>query len=149
MTFIAITLFVAVSLLIYVRLAPDIIEHWHQDPETVKPTGRPNDYRLAGETSISLNAKQTKVSQYILDYAGKQERTELVANTEDGQLLTFVQRSKLIAYPDYITFKITPQENRSQVSVFSRSRFGYRDFGVNKLRVETWVDGIRRLATGS
>ncbi len=145
MLFIAIVLIVAVALLVYVRLAPSHIEYWHQDPETVKSTGRPNDYRLAGEASIIFDVKQMKLSQIVMDYAGQQYRTELLANTDDGQLFTFIQRSKLIAYPDYITIKIAPQGDGSQLSVFSRSRFGYRDFGVNKLRVDTWVDGIRGL----
>ena len=145
MTFIAIVLVVAIVLLIYVRLAPSDINHWHQDPETIKSTGRPNDYRMAGDDTVTFSVKQAELSQIIMDFAGLQERTELLANTNDGQLLTFVQRTKLIAYPDYITLKITPEGTGSKVSMFSRSRFGYRDFGVNKLRVINWIDGIRGL----
>ncbi len=139
---------VVIGLLTYVRFAPHNIEHWHQDPETVKSTGRPNDYRLAGDASVNINLKQAKISQMIMDYAGQQERIELLANTDDGQLLTFIQRSKLIAYPDYLTIKIEPNGDRSKLSFFSRSRFGYRDFGVNKLRINSWVDGIRGLTAG-
>ena len=149
MTFIAIILIVAVVLLVYVRLAPNKTDHWHQDPETVKSTGRPNDFRLAGSASVTFDIKQSNLSQIIMDYAAQQDRTELLVNTDDGQLMTFVQRSKLISYPDYITFKVTPKGDGANVSVFSRSRFGYRDFGVNKLRVETWIDGIRGLVAGS
>jgi len=147
-SFVIILTTVAIAMLVYVRIAPDTVERWHLDPETVKPTRRPNHYRLVGDQAETLDISQAILTEIILDYVGDQDGVSLLANTNDGQLITFVQRSKLIGYPDYITFKITPQGDSTQLSVFSRSRYGYRDFGVNKSRAEAWMHAVRGLCVG-
>jgi uncharacterized protein (DUF1499 family) len=59
-------------------------------------------------------------------------------------MITYVQRSRIIGFPDYITVKAVPMETGlpeagAGLIVYSRSRYGYGDFGVNRARVEAWL----------
>ena len=57
--------------------------------------------------------------------------------------VTYVQTSALFAFPDYISVKfIEIDANTSTLAVFSRSRLGKNDLGVNKKRVTAWLDQL-------
>jgi uncharacterized protein (DUF1499 family) len=52
----------------------------------------------------------------------------------------WVQRTAWMSFPDTITARFIPlPEGGSTIAVYSRSKFGYRDFGVNRKRVEAWI----------
>ncbi|WP_164516308.1 DUF1499 domain-containing protein [Minwuia thermotolerans] len=56
-----------------------------------------------------------------------------------GQMV-FVQKSKVFRFPDHVdVLAIEMPEGRSTIAVYSRSRLGYRDFGVNRRRVHDWL----------
>ncbi len=62
---------------------------------------------------------------------------------EDGASLSYeyVQRSALFRYPDFISVQFVPlNEARSTMAIYSRSKYGYSDLGVNKKRIDTWLD---------
>jgi uncharacterized protein (DUF1499 family) len=42
-------------------------------------------------------------------------------------------------FPDTIQFKIIPREGGSALVLYSASRYGSSDFGVNRKRVEAWL----------
>lgn len=48
-----------------------------------------------------------------------------------------VERSRLMAFPDVLTVRFFSRgENASTLAIYSRSLYGYWDFGVNRARVE-------------
>ncbi|MEM0922633.1 MAG: DUF1499 domain-containing protein [Pseudomonadota bacterium] len=55
---------------------------------------------------------------------------------------TFVQRSKLVGFPDFLTVKSVPVAGGASLVVYSRSQYGYSDLGVNKARVEDWLSKL-------
>jgi len=57
---------------------------------------------------------------------------------------TWVQHSASIGFPDYISVRAPSVEGRSGVSVYSRSRFGHSDFGVNEARVARWLARLEK-----
>jgi len=70
----------------------------------------------------------------------KQPRVTELASKENGKQRMYVQLSAFWHFPDFIDVKfISLGSNRSSIAVYSRSRFGYSDFGVNKKRVKTWL----------
>ncbi|UEM01441.1 DUF1499 domain-containing protein [Skermanella rosea] len=72
-------------------------------------------------------------------------RTTLLERSSDGMRMLLVQRSALLRFPDYVDVAILPAgEGGSTVAVYSRSRFGYSDMGVNRRRVEAWLADLKR-----
>jgi len=56
------------------------------------------------------------------------------------QQYDFVQRSKFLRFPDTITVRfISLGAAQSTVAIYSRSHYGYSDFGVNKDRIDAWL----------
>ena len=55
-----------------------------------------------------------------------------------------VQRSKLFRFPDTVTARaVELAPGRAALAIYSRSRYGRRDFGVNRNRVEDWLRQLR------
>jgi uncharacterized protein (DUF1499 family) len=72
-------------------------------------------------------------------------RTAILERSPDGLALTVVQRSAVFRFPDYIGIQILPaSEGSSTLAIYSRSRFGYSDMGVNRKRIEVWLAAIQR-----
>ena len=65
-------------------------------------------------------------------------------DADSGQgTLRFVQRSKLLGFPDTINVKVVSTEDGgSAVLIYSRSQLGKGDMGVNLERVKRWEDLI-------
>ncbi|WP_243614316.1 DUF1499 domain-containing protein [Shimia aestuarii] len=53
-------------------------------------------------------------------------------------MITYITRSRMIGFPDYTTVLQAGEE----LLIHARSRFGRRDFGVNAVRVERWIDAL-------
>lgn len=59
-----------------------------------------------------------------------------LVHDDDADQKTYVQRSFLFRFPDYITVKFYALgADKSTLAILSRSKYGYSDFGVNKSRV--------------
>lgn len=62
-------------------------------------------------------------------------RFKLVHVDSDNQF-TYVQRSAVFRFPDFITIRFYAlSDSTSSLAIYSRARYGYYDFGVNKRRV--------------
>jgi hypothetical protein len=126
----------------WVRLAPDDPARWHVDPATAEGTGKPNEALLRGsdapffaETPAALMAR--------LDAAVMAEPrvSRLAGDPADG-FVTYVQRSALWGFPDYVSVRAAPEDGGARLLVWSRSRYGYSDLGVNAARVERWLSAL-------
>lgn len=57
----------------------------------------------------------------------------------------FVQRSRLMRYPDTIDIEVFPAGGgRSTLAIYSRSLVGSSDFGVNAARVKRWLAALAK-----
>lgn len=65
-------------------------------------------------------------------------------DADSGQgTLRFVQRSRIMGFPDTINVKVVPTaDGGSAVLIYSRSQLGKGDMGVNLARVKRWADLI-------
>jgi len=67
----------------------------------------------------------------------------LVRDIDAELQFTVMQRSRLLRFPDHVTLQALPAAGgRSALAVYSRSKYGRKDFGVNRARVEAWVKAI-------
>ena len=129
------------------EMTPEI---WHVDPATVERTGRPNDYLVAPpgttdaapdrEADFFAEPPQDLLERFVA-IALAAPKTEEISEGEAGWR-TFVQRSRLIGFPDYVTVKPFERNGQSALIIYSRSQYGYSDWGVNKKRVEDWLSKL-------
>lgn len=69
-------------------------------------------------------------------------------SVDNGDLnqVDYVQRTELMQYPDWITVRFIDLEARkSTLAIYSRSVYGYSDRGVNKARIDAWLDELESL----
>lgn len=66
-------------------------------------------------------------------------RLTWIRRDTDGLGGQLVQRSRVFRFPDFIDFRILPSNDGSTLAIYSRARYGIRDFGVNRERVERWL----------
>lgn len=74
-------------------------------------------------------------------------RTELVsqhsAAPEGAVALVLVQRSAVFRFPDTINVLVRPLDaQHAVIAIYSRSNYGYGDFGVNLTRIKTWLAAL-------
>lgn len=125
---------------------------WHIDPLTVERPPSPNTYFVAPqnivEAGVDLEAPVYAVPATIManafnDYVLRQPNALLIAGGVDTLWLTYVQRTPTLKMPDYVSVKfIELEEGKSTIAIYSRSRFGYGDMGVNKARVSSWLQSL-------
>jgi uncharacterized protein (DUF1499 family) len=134
-----------------VRLSPSAPARWHVDPMTAQRTGKPNDVLLAPEGAAAridgaapVWATSPEALMDAVDAAALgAPRTRLLARGPDPLLATYLQRTALMGFPDFISIRAMPAgEGRATLAVFSRSRYGRSDLGVNKARASAWLAAI-------
>ena len=144
---------------IAVRKADVKADEWHVDPTTAPPTGNPNWYRLTPDSVPADRDGQRDGSApvFAVDAATLaaafdavalgDERVEVIAGSATDGFVTYMQRSALFGFPDFVSVKFLDVEGGSSLSIFARAQFGKSDLNVNEQRVNTWVDATaQRLA---
>jgi len=74
--------------------------------------------------------------------AAGQPRTTLLAEWPERHQAQWVVRSALANFPDIIAAEITAGPAGTGLFLYSRSLFGWSDFGVNRRRVEAWAAAL-------
>lgn len=76
----------------------------------------------------------------IQDAVVREPGLEQVGADAAAGTLRFVQRSRLMGFPDTINVKVVPVEGGgTAVLLYSRSQIGRSDMGVNLARVKRWI----------
>lgn len=111
----------------YVRFAPSNPDHWHVDPiDSSKRMEAGVLVRMPVDLAVLHAAMMTAPRVRVL-----------AGSVQDGHI-TYVARSKLWGFPDYISVKQTG----SNLAVYSRQRFGSSDHGVNARRLLGLAEAI-------
>ncbi len=127
--------------ILYVRLAAHDPADWHVDPATVTEVDERNQHR-ARET---FPADPVTTAAALTDTLNG----ELLAGDPVDSYATYVVRTPLVGYPDYISVRIDAVGEGSEVTLFSRSRFGKSDLGANEARVMRILSDLRARLTTS
>lgn len=116
----------------YIRLAPSDPVRWHVTP--------------LGDASRDLKGGVLRVVATGPDGLARLDaviraapRTMVLAGSVDQGMVTYITRSKVIGFPDYTTV----QQDGDTLRIFGRSRFGRKDFGVNRARVDGWLAALQ------
>lgn len=76
-------------------------------------------------------------------------RTVIVGENDEAFRYVLVQRSALFNFPDTINIAIQPLDaSHAAIAIYSRSRYGNGDLGVNMKRVQRWLGLLGVAAVG-
>ncbi len=70
----------------------------------------------------------------------KAERTGLIR--ESDTQIELCQKSALFKFPDFITAEAVESDGGSALCIYSRSKVGYSDLGVNAKRITGWLSAL-------
>ena len=137
----------AIGLLGWVRLAPSDPARWHVDPLAVATPVAEGHALLrpaGGDAAAPVYALPPGDLLAAFDrVAMAQPRVEVLAGSVASGMITYVARSRLVGFPDYLTVRALPaQGGGATLAIFSRQRFGLKDMGVNRARVEAWLAAL-------
>ena len=132
----------ALGTLAWIRLAPSDPVRWHVDPLTaqrraegawlVRPEG--------GNAASAVYPVEPRALLAAFDgVARAAPRTRVLAGSVEEGRITYVSRSRIMGFPDYITATALARPGGAALAVFSRLRFGRSDMGVNRARAERWL----------
>jgi uncharacterized protein (DUF1499 family) len=125
------------------------------DFATLALTWRPNQF-LVLPPGFAAKAKPhatspvfAKTPDQVLDalkrVALAEPRTTLLAEDRAARQLSLVQKSKTFRFPDFITVEAVPRSGgQTALAIYSRAKYGIRDFGVNRARIERWLAALTR-----
>ena len=104
----------------------------------------PKDYcndkqnQLSPIFSVSVNQLNKAWQQMIAKHHIKP-----VAQDLQTFQYTYIQRTRWLRFPDTINVKLIPISNtQSTIAIYSKSKYGYGDMGVNKKRVKAWLQQL-------
>jgi len=135
--------------LLMVRSAGHDPDLWHIDPADAVRSGKPNEAlaaplgatRVEPDLVLPLTPRPTGELLATLDAVARAEpRVEMVAGGIATGHVTYVQRSAIIGFPDYISVSSIETPTGNGLVLWSRSRYGYSDLGVNRARLERWLE---------
>jgi len=141
-------LIAAASAAIWLRTVEHDPAIWHVDPATAERSGSPNDYLVAPDGSTAAKADRIadthatdpKTLLFEFDALARWARAvEVVAGSVDDLHVTYVQRSRIFAFPDYISVRAVEVGDGAALIIWSRSRYGHGDMGANQDRIDGWL----------
>ncbi len=121
-------LFLAVGMAAHIRLAPSDPKRWHVAPQADA------DRDLQGGVLRVVEAGPDGLARLDAIARAAPRTTVLAGSVGDG-MITYITRTKVIGFPDYTTV----QQDGDVLRIHGRLRFGRKDFGVNKARVDGWL----------
>lgn len=115
----------------YIRLAPSDPARWHVSPMAEADRDQPGGVLRVVETGPDGLARLDAIARTW-------PRTSVLAGSVGEGMVTYVTRTPVMGFPDYTTV----QQDGETLRIHARLRFGRKDFGVNKARVEEWLSGL-------
>jgi uncharacterized protein (DUF1499 family) len=126
---------------VYIRVAPLPAAVWHVDPAIAQAPASPNFDLRQGPAAPVIAAPMADIAGRITRIVQDEGGVSLAGDITQG-FATYVMRTRVMRFPDVVSIRLTAQGDGTRVEIFSRSRFGYSDFGVNMARVDRWLAAI-------
>ena len=128
---------------LYVRLAPSDPARWNvalapaskDDCSVEQGRGDARATCLRPEPPAQLLARLDEIAMAT-------PRTIRLAGSPEEGRITWITRSRLWGFPDYITAEATPAGTGTSLTLYARLRFGSSDMGVNAARLRDWLSQL-------
>ncbi|MGR3468459.1 MAG: DUF1499 domain-containing protein [Shimia sp.] len=120
-------------LMAVVRLAPTDAAQWHEPVEGTE------DRQGDGEFLAVRATQEPRDALAGIDRAARATpRTRAIAGSVEEGRVTYLSRSLVWGFPDFTTV----ESREGAVAAHARLRFGRKDFGANRRRLEGWLDAV-------
>ena len=132
-------------LMAVVRLAPSDPAVWHIPlAETARATPGPCADQVravpkGARAACLLPGTPGDLLARLATAALATPRTTTLAGTPAEGRITWITRSRLMGYPDYLTAEAIATPEGTRLDLHSRQRFGNGDWGVNAARLRAWL----------
>ncbi|GGH47134.1 DUF1499 domain-containing protein [Frigidibacter albus] len=127
--------------LAWVRLAPSDPGRWHVNPLTARDPGSPNFARIPPGEIVTAEDPATLAARIDAALLAMPRVTRLAGEPKGG-FVTYIARSRLLGFPDYVTVRTLAADRGATFAALSRARFGASDFGVNAARMQALRDAL-------
>lgn len=146
---------IAISGLIYIRIAPNDMIVLHVTPPLIPPASSrdlPDSYEVRRHVDMPPGALLSQLDKIIL----KTPRTSLLAGASEEGMITYMTRSRVFGFPDYTTVMAVPDggpdtapdAGGSDLTIYGHLRYGRSDLGVNKARITGWLKALDAARSG-
>ena len=136
--FLLLLLVAVIGLLAYIRLAPSDPARWHIDPVSAEDPGEGGVLLIPIDAPALATAPETLMELFDAIAMAEPRVTRLAGSVAEGHV-TYVARTAIMGFPDYISTRALPAEGGAKLAVVSRLRFGRSDMGVNRARLDRWM----------
>ena len=141
MKFILIGLIAAIAaLIVYIRVAPSRAKDWHDTKLPPLGIGQfPAESGFVEQRSVGKDGADEMAR--LDDIIRATPRTMWLVGTLESGKMTYVTRSMAFGFPDFTTVSLVTDSatGAPAIQIFGRLRFGRKDFGVNRKRIEGWL----------
>lgn len=134
------TVVFAVLVWIAFRYYPVNHEDYHVDP--AEPDPQRSEVRLIGLEAPRYPTTAEEVLASFAEIATRDGNVWLVAGDLDEGMMTFVARSNIIGFRDYITVKAVDEVDAAKLAILARPRINGYDWGVNAGRLDRWLQEL-------
>lgn len=124
--------------------------------ETLKRRTSPNDSLACPQNICSAKSDVTppifavsapELEEAFAKVIASERNVEQVSANDSGFAQRYVQRTKIMRFPDTVVVRfIDLGDGRSTIALYSRSQLGESDFGVNRARIERWLEKLSKEA---
>lgn len=137
-TFLFLLLLAVIGLVAYIRLAPSDPARWHVDPLAAEDPGEGGVLLAPPAAPVLATTPETLMELFDSIAMAEPRVTRLAGGVAEGHA-TYVARSLVMGFPDYVSVRTLPAEGGATLAVVSRLRFGQSDMGVNRARLDRWM----------
>ena len=100
----------------------------------------------ADDSSPIFSVDATQLKNCWWQLLKKERSVNVIHDDASLRRMVCVQRSRIFKFPDIIDVQfIVMTEEKSSLAVYSRSKYGYYDLGVNRRRVLSWLKRLSDL----
>lgn len=128
-----------------VRLAPNDPARWNvpiADGSTASPgpcAGQVRKVRNGARAACLLSGTPSEILTRLNAIALAAPRTQHLAGSPAEGRMTWIGRTFVMGYPDYITAETTQLPDGTRLDIYARQRYGDGDWGVNPARLSAWL----------
>jgi len=135
-------LIVIAAALIWIRYAPSDPDRWHVDPaDTSDESVR--SYRLIGQDAPRYAGETEDVLEAMSAIVLAEPNIHVLDGDAAEGMITFVARSPVLGFPDYLTFKAVAEGALTKLSVASRARFRASERRDVHQRLDRWLGELQ------
>lgn len=120
------------------RFAPADPAKWHVAPKDAPDPGE-GGVKMVGDAAPTFDDTPKAVLARLDRIAMATPRTVRFAGSVEKGMVTYQTRTFFWGFPDYTTVAAVGMTSGSRIAAVARLRYGKRDFGVNKTRLEGWL----------